>query len=203
MGKRKLEAAIEDVQDKYDCSVTWEPFLLRPGIPDEGLEKAPVTPGNPRVGARLKEAGAAVGIDFTGKCDRYPNTLRSHALLEYAREKYGVEKQNELAEALFQAYFTDGTYLIEKNLVDIAKRIGLDAKEAQEVVTNMEKIEAAHESAKNWSRRGVTGVPCFFINGQRCFSGAQDKESFIRVFELLTRKAEANQPIAQQPTTSH
>ena len=55
-----------------------------------------------RVNPRLKSAGQAVGIDFTGKCDRYPNTLRAHALLEYASELDGGQKQNDLAEVMFQ-----------------------------------------------------------------------------------------------------
>ena len=42
-----------------------------------------------------------MGIDFTGKADRYPNTLPAHALMDYAATK-SLDKQNELAEALFQ-----------------------------------------------------------------------------------------------------
>ena len=50
----------------------------------------------------LQKEGVEVGIDFTGKCDRLPNTLQAHALLEYAKEHDGGSKQNEMAEALFQ-----------------------------------------------------------------------------------------------------
>lgn len=34
--------------NKYDFCVRWEPFLLRPNIPSEGVAKAPETPNNPR-----------------------------------------------------------------------------------------------------------------------------------------------------------
>ena len=51
---------------------------------------------------RLKAVGQAVGIEFTGKCDRYPNTLRAHALLEYASEVDGGRKQNDLMEVMFK-----------------------------------------------------------------------------------------------------
>ena len=70
MGKRKLEEAITRCPS-YTFDVSWEPYFLRPNMPEEGIEKAPNTPDNPRVGARMKQAGASVGIDFTGKCDRY------------------------------------------------------------------------------------------------------------------------------------
>ena len=55
-----------------------------------------------RVSPRLKSAGASVGIDFTGKCDRYPNTLKGHALLEYAKTHNNGALQNDLQEALFK-----------------------------------------------------------------------------------------------------
>jgi len=69
--------------EELEIEVRWKPFLLRPDMPAEGKPKAPAAPDNPRVGARLKGAGVAVGIDFSGKCDTYPNTLQAHALLEY------------------------------------------------------------------------------------------------------------------------
>ncbi len=50
----------------------------------------------------MKQAGEQVGIDFTGKCPVYPSTLAAHAVLEYAKEAHGREKQNEVAELLFK-----------------------------------------------------------------------------------------------------
>lgn len=41
VGKRKLEAAMQQTAGLYDFKITWEPFLLRPGIPMEGVEKPP------------------------------------------------------------------------------------------------------------------------------------------------------------------
>ena len=83
------------------------------------MQKPPNTPDNPRVGRHLKTAGEAVRINFTGLTDRSPNTLVSHALLEYALEKHGQKKQNEVQEALFQGYFTDGVYPDLSNVASI------------------------------------------------------------------------------------
>jgi hypothetical protein len=74
VGKKKMEQAIA-LCPSYTFDVSWEPYFLRPSMPKEGIEKAPNTPDNPRVGARMKKAGASVGIDFTGKCDRWVNHL--------------------------------------------------------------------------------------------------------------------------------
>ena len=52
--------------------------------------------------SRLKSMGETVGIEFTGKPDRYPNTLQAHALLEYTRNVKGASEQNKVAEELFK-----------------------------------------------------------------------------------------------------
>ena len=73
MGKRNLESAIAALPPSAPAvSVGWKPFFLRPNMPLDGVDKGP---GN-RVNPRLKQAGANVGIDFTGLTDRYPNTVK-------------------------------------------------------------------------------------------------------------------------------
>lgn len=34
----------------------------------------------------------------------------------------------------------------------------------------------------------VTGVPSFYMNGQRMFSGAQDPQTFIKMFEVAATR---------------
>lgn len=185
MGKRKLEAAIDAVKDRYDVTVRWRPYLLRSNMPEEGVPKPEPEPGNPRVNPRLKSAGDAVGIDFTGKCARYPNTLRAHALLEYAGSVDGGSKQNDLQEVVFKAYFTDGLYPDTANLMKQAEQVGFNAEEVKKVITDQKCMDEAHEKARDATREGVTGVPCFFMNGQRTFSGAQDPSAFIQMFDKI------------------
>lgn len=105
------------------ASVTWRPFFLRPEMPMGGHPKAPNTPDNPRAGARMKSAGAAVGIDFTGLTDRYPNTLLGHCLLKYVEADAAM--QDRLSEILFRHYFTDGRYPDESNLRLAATEAGV------------------------------------------------------------------------------
>jgi predicted DsbA family dithiol-disulfide isomerase len=157
-------------------------------MPPEGVAKNPPTPGNPRVGGGLKAAGEAVGIDFTGACDRAPNTLQAHALLEYVLDNAGATKQNEVAELIFKGYFTDGDYPDTKFLVKVAESVGLNGSDVKKVITDQSKLDAAHENARNASRKGVTGVPCFFMNGQRTFSGAQDAQQFVKAFTTIAER---------------
>ena len=101
--------------DDYEFTVRWRPFLLRPSMPLEGKAKEPlvVRPdgSNNRVNVRLRDYGRKVGIDFTGKCDRYPNTLAAHQAMDYAFTHGGLAAQNTVMELLFKAYFTDGVFL--------------------------------------------------------------------------------------------
>jgi len=165
-----------------EATVSWKPFLLRPEMPLDGKEKAPNTPGNPRVGARLKSAGEAVGIDFSGKTDRYPNTVMAHMLLKYAEQeqvKAGSDVQNVVAEILFRHYFTDGKYPNLSNLKDAAAEAGLDVEKAAAFMKNDDVKEEVVSEAKSYSERGVSGVPYFIIDGKGTFSGAQPADTFL------------------------
>mmetsp|Transcript_23719 Transcript_23719/g.50763 ORF Transcript_23719/g.50763 Transcript_23719/m.50763 type:complete len:161 (+) Transcript_23719:160-642(+) len=159
--------------------------MLRPNTPPDGLPKPPNTPDNPRVGAGMKRAGLSVGIDFTGKCDRTPNTLLGHALLELALEEGGPAKQNELAERVFKMYYTDGVFPDASNLSDVGQECGLK-KEAMEAALNDDERLEKTQMAINQNRRMVRGgVPFFVFNGRPAFSGAQDPVVFHQVFDQL------------------
>ena len=162
-------------------------------MPAEGRAKAPDTPDNPRVGMRLKHAGQTVGIDFTGACSTTPNTLGAHALLEYVLAKHGGTAQNELAEALFQAYFTDGVCPMGvETLISLLSAVKSTAVDAADARKHLEASEAAgfaqvRRSAAAMSQAGIHGVPAFFINGQFAFSGAQPEQQFLELFDAVTR----------------
>lgn len=167
-----------------DAQIIWRPFFLRPETPLEGIEKAPDTPDNRRVGPRLKSAGAAVGIDFTGKTDRSPNTFMAHRLLKYAEQEQskisGSDVQNVLAEILFRHYFTDGKFPNLENLKQAATEAGLNADEAAAFMNDEGVAKDVWSEAKSYKDRGVSGVPYFIIDGKGCFSGAQPPEAFLQ-----------------------
>jgi predicted DsbA family dithiol-disulfide isomerase len=156
--------------------------LLRHNIPKDGVPKG----GTPesRAGARMKAAGQQVGIDFTGLCDRYPNTLAYHALLKYAEETQ-PKKQNVLADILFRHYFTDGRYPAGENLAAAATEAGLDGPEARRYAEDEDNQAAVAAEARANAQRGISGVPFFIINGEPAFSGAQQPGAFVEIFEQI------------------
>lgn len=154
-------------------------------MPEGGVVK-PGGPGPHQVNARLRETGAAVGIDFTGMTPRFPNTMKAHAVLAWALASAGPGVQNELQEVLFRHYFTDGRYPDIDNLVSAAEEVGLDGAEARTVLENGSFEEQVIAEARGASQAGVTGVPYFYINGRPAFSGAQPPEKFLRHFGRLS-----------------
>jgi len=126
----------------------------------------------------MAAAGAAVGIDFTGKCDRAPNTVGAHTLLKYFE---GKPEQNRLQEILFRQYFTDGLYPDFSNLRAAAEEAGADdLDEVMAAVASKDAQKAVQVEAAGYSRQGVNGVPFFIFNGEPQFSGAQPVSAFKR-----------------------
>lgn len=159
--------------------VAWKPFQLRSNIPEEGFPK-PGGPGPHQVNARLKEVGLRSGINFTGMCDRFPNTFKAHELMTWALQKEGPSVQNQLSEVLFRHYFTDGRYPDEGNLADAAAEVGLPKEEAQEVLATRQFQKKVAQEMEEASRSGITGVPFFYINGKSLGSGARESEVFLQ-----------------------
>lgn len=156
-------------------------------MPREGKEKG----GTPetRVGARIKTAGAAAGVSFTGACDTYPNSLPTHALLKFAGE-VSPSKQHELMEVLFRKYFHDGEYLWDKadgmdNLTAAAEEVGLDGVAARAYAEDEANQRVVADEAQRISRSGVSGVPFFFFDGEPAFSGAQPPAAFTEILDQV------------------
>lgn len=180
---------------EFTFSVRWHPFLLRPGMPLEGKEKPPDTPDNPRVNPRMKAAGAREGVDFTGLCDRYPNTVATHCALYWSdqEEQSGALPagfQDRLSERIFYGYFTAGEYPDVDMLVAAAVEVGLTSpdqeRQLRERLESGADAETVTKIARDYSRQGISGVPFFFFNGRPAFSGAQPEQAFLDAFEEAT-----------------
>jgi len=149
-------------------------------MPPEGVLKN--GRGQQNVNQRLRAVGQSVGIDFTGACDRAPNSVEAHALLAYAAE-VSPQKQNDLQEVLFRHYFTDGRYPAGANLAAAAAEVGLDSEAALAYAQDDKNKARVVEEARQNSMSGVSGVPFFRINGEDAFSGAQPPEAIREMIE--------------------
>lgn len=165
----------------------WLPFQLNPDLPEAGIPREDYVARKfgargKGVNERVTQAGRQVGIPFAyDKMTVQPNTLNAHRLMYFA-ERAG--RQDELAEELFRAHFTEGANLTDREaLAEIAARAGLDRKAAAEFLASdadRDTIARADVEAHN---AGIGGVPYFIFNRKVGVSGAQDPETLLDAME--------------------
>jgi predicted DsbA family dithiol-disulfide isomerase len=189
IGKRRLEKAIAAHRGQQEVRVRWHPFQLNPTMPKDGMNRkeyrtAKFGSWEESLGldAQVTAAGREEGIPFAfDKIIRTPNTLDAHRLIWLA-EQEGV--QDEVVEAIFQAYFTEGRDISRTAiLLDMVAGAGLNRNRAEAVLKSDEGLAALRAAEEQARRAGVQGVPYFLINGTLALSGAREPGAFLDAFE--------------------
>jgi predicted DsbA family dithiol-disulfide isomerase len=187
VGKRRLARALA-ARPQPKLAVRWRAFQLNPGMPADGMIRERYIDakfGSSERAKRIYEAvsavGASEGISFNFEAiKRTPNTILSHRLLRKA-SKEGL--QDELLEAMFQAYFVDGRDIgSARVLTEVGESVGLE--KAGAYLASDEGGEEVRAEDSLARRQGINGVPCFIFNYRFLLSGAQEPESFFQLFDL-------------------
>lgn len=181
LGMRRLENALEGLTD-IKVEVRWRPFQLDPTIPAEGKERKAYMLAKFNDEARLQQVhanlvslGAVEGISFDFDAITVaPNTLDAHRLIRWASSS-GEGVQGKLVSTLFSYYFEQGKNIGDHGvLVEAASEAGMDATVVEALLpTDSDREEVSSEIATA-SRMGITGVPCFLLEGKYAVMGAQD-----------------------------
>lgn len=198
IGYRQLERAVGMLGGRAEVAVRWHPFQLAPYLPPEGQaladysrERYGATPEQAQAGrSRITETGRSLGIDFRYSSEsRIYNTHRAHQLLVWAGEQ---GKQTALKLELFNAYFTDQANVSDDDvLIVAADRAGLDVDEARAVLADGRYAATVDAEVAYWTDQNVTGVPAFIINGKFMIPGAQEAETFVKVFDRVFEREAA------------
>ncbi|MEE4013721.1 DsbA family oxidoreductase [Roseibium sp. FZY0029] len=182
IGKRRLEAALKSVP-QLDVLVRWHPFQLDATLPKSGKDRKHYLSdkfgGLDKADAfyrQIKAAGQEEGIDFAFEdITLSPNTLDCHRLILWSRDD---DLQDEVVELLFKAYFLKGEDLTRSEvLVRIAEEAGMQSDLVEHLLgteTDLDKVEA---QIANAHKSGITGVPCFIIDGRFVLAGAEKPET--------------------------
>lgn len=149
---------------------------------------------------RLSAVGQAEGIHFqyggnTG------STRDSHRVIWYAgqeeitrpaAETQAVSPgsvgglQSRVVEKLFRAYFEQEKNITDSAvLIDAAVDAGLDRGAVQKLLESDAGGAEVDAEAQTASRRLVTGVPYFTIQGRYAVEGADEPERFLEIFERV------------------
>ena len=196
IGKRRLEQALAQ-REHVPVTVRWRPFQLDATIPEEGMDRQEYLnrkfggpEGAKNIYDRVREAGAEEGIAFKFEdIKKSPNTINAHRLLRWA-DPMGV--QNEMAERLFSLYFLEGGDLTDKDvLIDNAEKAGMEREVVETLLAgDADKEEVAQEIATA-AQMGVTGVPCFIIDGKYAVMGAQPANVIVGAIDKIIEERAA------------
>ena len=192
IGLKSLEAALESLKGEVAVDLHFQPFELNPQMSADGqdivehiAQKYGSTPTDiERNRENIRARGAELGFEFNmQKRGRIYNTFDAHRLLHWAET---AGKQEALKNALFSAYFTDGRNPSDHAvLLDVAQKIGLDAKRAAEILESDEFAAEVRAREKFYADRGIRAVPSVIINDQHLIQGGQPAEIFERALRQL------------------
>jgi predicted DsbA family dithiol-disulfide isomerase len=203
IGQKRLDKAI--AASGIDVHVNWRPFQLDPTIPPAGkdrrdymLEKFGSEERIREIHARIEPLGAAEGISFAFDAIKVaPNTLDAHRVIRWAGAA-GEDVQNRLVQKLFRLNFEEGKNLGDPSvLTEAAREAGMDAAIVETLLPTDADVEAVRGEIATASRMGVTGVPCFLLEGKYAVMGAQDADTLadaIRQVAAAKANGELDQP---------
>ncbi|AMS42621.1 MULTISPECIES: DsbA family oxidoreductase [Aminobacter] len=201
LGMKRLENALASLPD-IKAEVHWRPFQLDPTIPPEGKERkaymlAKFSDENrlKQVHANLVSLGAVEGISFDFDAITVaPNTLDAHRLIRWAAAS-GDGVQDKLARLLFSLYFEQGKNIGDHAvLVEAAREAGMDTAVVESLLaTDADRDDVTNEIVTA-SRMGITGVPCFLLDGKYAVMGAQDSATLADAIRQVAAEKAAGEP---------
>ncbi|GAA2871593.1 putative DsbA family dithiol-disulfide isomerase [Aminobacter niigataensis] len=202
LGMKRLENALASLPD-IEAEVRWRPFQLDPTIPPEGKERKAYMLSKFNDETKLKQAhanlvslGAVEGISFDFDAITVaPNTLDAHRVIRWAAAS-GEGVQDKLARALFSLYFEQGKNVGDHAvLVEAARQAGMDAAVVEALLaTDSDRDEVTNEIVTA-SRMGITGVPCFLLDGKYAVMGAQDSATLADAIRQVAAEKAAGEPV--------
>lgn len=191
IGKRNLEAGLAQTTadpDAPQVEVTFHSFELSPDTPvdfeGDELDFLARHKGMPRERVRemldqVTGVAAGAGLEYRFDLLQHTNTVKAHELLHFAKAQ---GRQNEMAERLMSAYFTEGKHVGRvDDLVDLAAEVGLDADEVREALQTGRHLADVRADQAQAQAYGIQGVPFFVIDGTYGVSGAQPADAFAQI----------------------
>lgn len=191
IGKRRLEAALEQFEHRDAVRIQWRSFQLDPGLPQrfngtegEYLQQRRGIPARQVRDMFVHTAAQArtVGLEYDFDTIVVANSLRAHQLLHLARE-YGVT--DGVKEALLSARFlTSGDIGDIAFLARVGADFGIPEERTLEVLGDERLLPAVRADIAEAHDRGIQGVPFFRFDTGAEIAGAQTVDVFLRTLEL-------------------
>ncbi len=188
IGKKRLEKALAARPD-IPVEIRWRPFRLDSTIPPGGIPRSEymlrkfgsieeVKELTRRIAVTGEDEGIAFDFDAI---ERSPDTTDAHRLIRWAHE---AELQNDMAEALFRAYFEEGRDIGDRDvLADVAEATGLARSGVEARLESDMDLDTVAEEIEQANRIGIQGVPFFILAGRIGVSGAEAPEVMVKAID--------------------
>lgn len=190
VGKRRLEGALAEFPHRDEVELVYHSFQLDPAAPRDATETARemlarkygMTDAQAAdAQGRVIALAAEEGMHWRHEESPYVGTRDAHRILHLALED---GRQQELAEALFHAYFAEARNVADHaELLKIAIDTGLDGARVEEVLAGGAYEDAVDDDVRQAAAYGATGVPFYVVDEKYGISGAQPTELFQQVIE--------------------
>ncbi len=202
IGKRKLEAALEEFPHKEKIEIVWHSFQLDPTI-DSGQtgnlydylaeRKGQSRAWSVQVHEQMSRSAKEIGLTYNFDKAVVANSFDAHRFIQLAKTR-GLGDQAE--EKLFKAYFTDGKNIADHStLIALGTEIGLESDSVKQMLETGAFAKEVELDIKTAAAIGVRGVPFFVINERYSISGAQPSESFLVALNEAWKEYESEKPI--------
>jgi protein disulfide-isomerase len=209
LGKRKFENALKEFADKEHIEVEWKSFQLNPDlVTNPGISILQYLSEHKNISVEqagqmhnhILQAGKAVGVEYHFDKVVVANTFRAQQLLKFALTQ---DKQSEMEELLFEAYFTKGENVDDlPTLLRLANEAGLDTVGLNEVLENNEYAAQVDEDIAEAGQLGIHSVPYFVFNRKLAVNGAQESTVFLETLRKSFADWVKDHPeIKQRPVT--
>lgn len=190
IGKRKLEAALEQFPHRDQVEIVYKSFELDPDMPKEGSPDV-YTMLATKYGLTHEQAiestnqvaqqAKVVGLDFHFARTIQTNTFDAHRLAHYAAAQ---GKGREMTERLLKAHFTDGLHVGDPStLADLAVEVGLNKDDVLRVLNSGDYATDVRSDEQEAQELGARGVPFFVINRKYGIAGAQPLDIFMQALQ--------------------
>ena len=190
LGKRKFEIALEQFAHKDDIEIEWKSFLLQPDLVTDttininqylaDIKDFPIEQAR-QMNNQVAQAGKAIGLTYNVEQIVVANSFKAHNLIQLAKTQ---QKQNEIEEKLFEAYFAEGKNIDDiPTLIEVAEKAGLNINGLAEALENADVAKEVQADVDDARKLGIRGVPFFAFNRKYAISGAQEPTAFLSTLE--------------------
>jgi len=192
IGKRNFENALASFEGKENVEIEWKSFQLDPTVPHDlkydgdiyqylAEKKGWSYEQSVQMHQHVVDMAAGVGLKYDFSKAKPANSLRAHLLIQLAKSK-GLG--DEMEEALFKAYFTEGRDFGDVNeLKSLGQEIGLNEDDMNAALQSETLVNKVSAEVQEGQQLGLTGVPFFVIDRKYGVAGAQPPEAFKQVLE--------------------